>query len=171
MSRDIHIVEADSTNLTGEIAGDLSGMLVSVVRDGASIGFLSPLEKGEAESYWRQVPQEGVVLWIAQCDGKIAGSVQLHLALKPNALHRAEIGKLMVDPGFRRRGIAKQLMKVAEAKAKELGRSLLILDTREGDPSNLLYRQLGYNEAGSIPRFAKSSDGKLDGTVIYYKEL
>lgn len=79
--------------------------------------------------------------------------------------------ELMVDQQYRRNGIAKLLMETAESRARAEGRSLLVLDTRSGDPSNLLYRSLGYIEAGRIPKYAKSSDGNLDETTFYYKEI
>ena len=44
-----------------------------------------------------------------------------------------------------------------------------MLDTREGDPSNKLYKSLDYQEVGTIPGYAISPNGKLDATVIYYK--
>ena len=46
-----------------------------------------------------------------------------------------------------------------------------MLDTREGDPSEQLYRSLGWQFAGTIPRYAQSAGGALDGTAIYYKLL
>ncbi|QWU17266.1 Acetyltransferase (GNAT) family protein [Paenibacillus sophorae] len=150
---------------------ELAGLLTVVVEDGASVGFLPPLSEAEAVEYWRGVPGEGVILWAAWDEGGIAGSVQLHLALKPNGLHRAEIAKLMVHPERRRRGIARLLMETAEAYASADGRALLVLDTREGDPSNLLYQSLGYVEAGRIPGYARSADGELHETVFYYKKL
>lgn len=158
------------TVLEGLVLEELAALLTDVVEDGASIGFLPPLSREEARRYWLGVPEPGVHLWVALQDEKIVGTVQLQLAMKANGSHRAEIAKLMVHPDSRRNGIAKSLMLAAEERAVELGRSLLVLDTREGDPSNLLYRSLGYVEAGRIPRFARSADGRLDGTVIYYKE-
>nr|WP_223068371.1 GNAT family N-acetyltransferase [Paenibacillus caui] len=149
----------------------LSKLLIRVVEDGASIGFLPPLSDEEAAGYWKQVLEPGVHLWIAVQDGTIVGSVQLQLALKANGSHRAEVAKLMVDPDSRRKGIARLLMQTMEAKAKEEGRSLLVLDTRSGDPSNNLYRSLNYSEAGRIPRYARSANGDLDETVFYYKEF
>jgi ribosomal protein S18 acetylase RimI-like enzyme len=173
MKREIEMFQCESVQkiMEDKIIEDLSKLLISVVDDGASIGFLSPLGFVESEEYWRHVLQPGIILWGVKCDGKVVGSVQLHLSLKSNGLHRAEVCKLMVDPEYRRLGIGKQLMEAVEVKAKGMGRSLLVLDTRDGDPSNILYKQIGYIEAGKIPRYAKSSNGMLDGTVIYYKEL
>jgi len=98
--------------------------------------------------------------------------VQLAPAGKPNARHRAEVQKLLVLQAFRGQGIGKDLMRTVEAKALQLGRSLLVLDTRQGDPAETLYTRLGYVKAGVIPDYARapSSDG-LDPTVIFYKRI
>ena len=55
--------------------------------------------------------------------------------------------------------------------ARRLGRTTLVLDTREGDPSEALYAGVGWVRAGVIPRFAESAGGGLDGTALYYKLL
>ena len=62
-------------------------------------------------------------------------------------------------------------MQKAIDRAKQEGRSLLVLDTREKDPSNLFYASLGFAEAGRIPEYAESADGRLDASVFYYKKL
>ena len=150
----------------------LVDVLVACVDDGASIGFLPPLDPTEAEAYWLGVPKPGVVLLVAHDDaGAIVGTVQLHLESRPDGRHRAEVAKLMVHPRARRRGIARRLMHEAEAIARAEDRTLLVLDTRAGDPSNDLYRSLGWVEAGRIPGYAISATGSRDATVIYYKEL
>ncbi len=45
------------------------------------------------------------------------------------------------------------------------------VDTRQADSAEQLYRTLGYCEAGIIPAYARSADGTLDSTVIFYKTL
>jgi ribosomal protein S18 acetylase RimI-like enzyme len=149
----------------------LSELLVKVVDDGASIGFLPPMKLSEARQYWQTVLKPDVILFIAKINNEIVGTIQVHLCTKQNGLHRAEIAKLMTSPNARRKGVARSLMKVAEERAINEGRTLLVLDTREGDPSNLLYQSLCYIPAGKIPNFALSGEGELDTTVIYYKIL
>ena len=51
------------------------------------------------------------------------------------------------------------------------GRTLLVLDTREGDAANALYQSLGYQVAGRIPGFVRSADGHLDTAIFYFKVL
>ncbi|MGD9714600.1 MAG: N-acetyltransferase family protein [Thermomicrobiales bacterium] len=149
----------------------LADLLVSVVDAGASVGYLPPIDAGVARHYWQSVCKPDVVLFLAEVGGEIAGTVQLELASKANARHRAEVNRLLVHPSFRRRGIGRLLMEVLEREARTLGRTLLHLDTREGDPSNDFYRSQGWTEAGTIPLWAESATGSLDGTVFYYKVL
>jgi ribosomal protein S18 acetylase RimI-like enzyme len=155
----------------GQYEEELSSLLIQVVEDGASIGFLPPLNRSEANAYWESVESPEVILFAAHINGELAGSVQLHLCTKQNGRHRAEIAKLMTSPSYRRKGIGRLLMQAAEEQAKQEGRTLMVLDTREGDPSNLLYASMGYVEAGRIPGYAKSADGQLHATVFYYKGL
>lgn len=147
----------------------LSELLIQVVEDGASIGFLPPLKPSEATTYWQDVLSPEVILFVAKINNQIVGSVQLHLSTKQNGGHRAEIAKLMIHPNYRRNGIGRLLMLKAEERARQEGRSLLILDTREGDPSNHLYTSIGYIQAGKIPGYVKSANGELHATIVYYK--
>jgi ribosomal protein S18 acetylase RimI-like enzyme len=149
----------------------LASLLIAVVEDGASIGFLPPLCEDDSLSYWKGVLAPNVRLWVARHNGELVGTVQLHLSTPRNGTHRAEIAKLMVHPKSRRMGIARRLMAVAEQTAIQDNRSLIVLDTRAGDPSNTLYRSLGFLEAGRIPQYARSADGHLHETVFYYKLL
>lgn len=149
----------------------LSELLKLVVEEGASVGFLPPISQADAADYWQTVLTPEVVLLVANINNQIAGTVQLQLSGKQNGSHRAEIAKLMTLPNFRRNGIGRLLMKHAEEIAKQKNRTLIVLDTREGDPSNKLYTSLGYIQAGLIPNYAKSADGELAATIFYYKKL
>ena len=100
---------------------------------------------------------------------RLVGSVQLDLATRANGRHRAEVIRLMVHRAARRNGIGRALMQAVEAEARKRGRSTLVLDTRQGDPSESLYRQLGWSFVGAVPRYAQSADGTLHATAIYYK--
>jgi ribosomal protein S18 acetylase RimI-like enzyme len=159
-----------------EVEATLVGLLQDAVDAGASVGFLAPLRAGEARAYWRDVVaamREGRYrLLVARRDGgPPVGTVQLDLATRPNGPHRAEVAKLMVHRAARREGIGHALMRAVEAEARRLGRTTLVLDTREGDPSERLYRRLGWTFAGAIPRWAQSADGALDTTAFYYRLL
>lgn len=165
-----HVQIEELSSIEGSIK-DLSELLIQIVEGGASIGFLPPLQISEAMNYWEKVLDPDVILLVAIKNNKIIGTVQLHLCSKQNGQHRAEIAKLMTHPDYQRQGIAKLLMKAAEERAKQEGRPLMVLDTREGDPSNELYQSLGYIQAGQIPHYAMSANGAFDATVFYYKML
>lgn len=150
---------------------ELTELLIQVVDDGASIGFLPPVDLSDAMNYWEDVLNPSVILFVAKRNNRIVGSVQLHLCTKQNGIHRAEIAKLMTHPNYRRHGIGRLLMKSAEERAMREKRSLLILDTREGDPSNHLYASLDYIQVGRIPDYVKSVDGEFQATIYYYKTL
>ncbi|WP_349409964.1 GNAT family N-acetyltransferase [Pseudalkalibacillus sp. SCS-8] len=169
MNEEIVVEIIDKLNL--EELEQLSELLITVVHDGASIGFLPPIDEEDAKKYLYSVIEPTNLLLVAKIKNEIVGSVQLQLATKPNATHRSEVAKLMTHPKHRRKGIGLLLMNKAEELAREQNRSLMILDTREGDPSNLLYTSLNYTEAGRIPMYAKSANGELDTTVYYYKCL
>ncbi|MBL8212993.1 MAG: GNAT family N-acetyltransferase [Bryobacterales bacterium] len=158
-----------------ELVEPLSHLLWDAVDSGASIGFLPPVDPVESLRYWDSVRiavYEGSRVLLAYIeDDEMVGTVQLDLAMRKNALHRAEVMKLMVHRNGRRRGVATALMNEVEKVAREMGRTLLVLDTRRGDESEKLYRKLGYLEAGEIPRYARSADGTLHATVILFKEL
>lgn len=164
-------VKIEQLTTVGEHVDQLSELLIRVVEDGASIGFLPPLKHSDAATYWENAVSPEVTLFVAKMDNQIVGSIQLHICTKQNGRHRAEIAKLMTHPAYRRNGIGRLLMQKAEEKAKQEGKSLLVLDTREGDPSNHLYTSLGYIQAGWIPNYAKSANGELHATIFYYKSL
>ncbi len=150
---------------------DLTALLISCVAQGASLGFHAPLAADVARNWWAGVPRDGVILLVAEREGRIVGTVQLQPAESENGAHRGEVAKLLVDPSSRRQGIARALMMTLENEARAAGKTLLVLDTREGDPSNDLYRALGYREAGRIPGWARDAAGTLTSTVFWYKPL
>lgn len=156
---------------------ELGALLHACVHDGASIGFVLPYKEEDSEVFWSKkvlpaVQDGGLVLLIAHQSGRIAGSVQLDYDTPPNQPHRAEVRKLLVHPGFRRQGIAKALMAELDRLASQLGRSLIMLDTRTGDKAEPLYASLGYKTAGVIPGYCRDPiEDRLDSTTIMYKVL
>jgi acetyltransferase len=157
------------------LLNDLVELLTDSVESGASVGFLLPLSNHTIESYWHEVLQQiesrHRVLLIARDDKHIVGAVQLELASKPNALHRAEVQKLLVHTRNRNHGIAKMLMSEIEDIAHKLNRTLLVLDTLQGSDAEKLYGKWGYTRLGSIPNYARISDNTLQPTVVFYKVL
>jgi GNAT superfamily N-acetyltransferase len=150
-------------------------ILADCVQNGASVGFMLPLDYPELQKYWQGVATDlldgNLFLLIAKWQGEIAATAQLELATRPNGKHRAEIQKLLVHSHYRNKGIAKALMQKLEAIAAQNHRTTLILDTQTGSLAESLYPKLGWTACGQIPNFAYTPHGKLAGTTFFYKEL
>jgi ribosomal protein S18 acetylase RimI-like enzyme len=149
-------------------------LLIDAVDGGAAVGFVPPLSEGEAGAFWDKAMADlnhRTILVARDEVGRILGTVQLLPSLWPSMLHRAEITKLLVHSAHRRKGLGRALMLAAEAEAKRVGRTLLTLDARRGDPVVDLYGSLGFTEAGIIPRYARNGAGMLEDNVVFYKEL
>jgi ribosomal protein S18 acetylase RimI-like enzyme len=167
------VIEALDADATRREQGSLVALLRNVVDDGGSVGFLPPLSVEEAREYWESVAAAvkggGRLLWVARDGGgSIVGTVQLDLEKRANGNHRAELIKLMVHTSGRRRGVGRALMLAAQDEARRRGRTTLVLDTRQGDPSESLYRSMGWTFVGAIPRYARSANGELHATALYY---
>jgi ribosomal protein S18 acetylase RimI-like enzyme len=154
----------------------LAEILRACVREGASVGFVLPFGMDEARAYWREkvAPAHAGgsrLVLIAALGGDVAGTAQLDLDSMPSKRHHAEVSKVLVDPKFRRAGVARALMAEIERRASEDGRWLLTLDTA-GDAAEALYRSLGYKLAGEIPSYARDAfEARYDATRIMYKDL
>lgn len=152
----------------------LTALLINVVNQGASLGFLANIDQCKAESYWRDVSQalarHTILITVSDAD-QVLGAVQLVLCTKDNGQHRAEIQKLMVHSEHQGRGISSQLMQAAEIAARAAERYLLILDTEVGSPAELIYQHWGWQKAGEVPNYALDPQGRLHGTAYYYKAL
>ncbi len=102
-------------NLEPRVSSVLIEILQDSINSGASIGYLPPFPDSSAKEYWlgvlEKVKNNSSLLWVAKdAELGVVGTVQLELASKTNALHRAEVCKLLVHNKARRRGVARALM-------------------------------------------------------------
>jgi ribosomal protein S18 acetylase RimI-like enzyme len=169
-----HAIERLKPPVSEADLGALADLLVDAVTDGAAVSFIE-INPAQAEDWWRKLlsaPASGAIVLVARDAGGIVGSVQLHPSWAPNQPHRADVAKLIVHRRGRRRGVGRALMHAIEREAAGAGFRLLVLDTRRGDAADQLYRGLGWNVAGVIPRYALDTDGKTPhDTVVFFKEL
>jgi GNAT superfamily N-acetyltransferase len=156
---------------------ELSAILTDCVEGGASVGFMAPLARETADTFWRRVA-DGVeagerLLLIAEdaATGKGVGTVHLMLKLPENQPHRADVTKMLVRRSARGRGVGARLMLAAEKAAVDAGRTLLVLDTVTGGDAERLYTRLGWTRVGTIPDFALMPDGRPCDTTVFYKAL
>jgi len=166
-------------HLSGPEAGaaipPLCAVLADCVNDDASVGFMQPYGLRDAAPYWadvaRAVASDATLLFVAEVDGVILGTVQVGLAQMPNQPHRGDLKKLLVHRSARGKGLARLLMQAAEDEAALRGKTLLVLDTATGSPAEEIYPKLGWIRVGVIPDYALWPQGGLCATTIFYKRL
>ena len=172
------MIETLVAQVSAQDRADLIARLAACVDGGASMGFLAPLPRAEAEAYWDRIlaelPARWRVLWVARepHHRRIVGAAQLVFESRPNGRHRAEVQKVMVLPPARRQGIAASLMSALEVTARARGVTLLFLDTSEGrGGARAFYETLRYAYVGGIPGYALDPDGTPSQNAIFYKTL
>jgi len=158
----------------------LAEVLHANVHAGAAVSFVVPFSGEDALAFWQDQVLPAVLRG-ARCvviartgeeGDEIVGTVQLLIDTPPNQPHRAEVAKLLVHPKARRKGIGRALMIELERLARFHARTLLTLDTSNGDAAEPLYRSLGFVVAGVIPGYAlKALVREREATTIMYKDL
>jgi GNAT superfamily N-acetyltransferase len=154
--------------------GELADVLTDCVEGGASVSFMLPFGRSDAEKFFEKViasvARGETVLVAAMLDGRIIGTVQLGLDMPPNQPHRADIKKLLVHRAARKHGIGAALMARGEAEARARGRTLLVLDTASGDAERL-YARSGWQRVGIVPDYAMWPGGGFCDTTFFWKKL
>ena len=170
----IHIRPVLPTELEGT-APMLTSLLYQAVNGGSPLGFVPPLSALEAHNYWLSLAPElrdgSRLLLVAFTQQGPAGSAQLVLSTAPSGRHRAEIQKLFVASEVRGNGVGRALVTALHYAARRSHRSLIVLDTRRGDPAEAFYRRLGYREVGVIPGWTIGPQGERYDHVTLYHEL
>ena len=152
----------------------LADVLVDCVEGGASVSFMLPMTRDKALAFWRKVADgvargERVLLVAEDADG-IVGTVQVILDQPENQPHRADVAKMLVHRRGRRQGLGAAQMSAAEREAAREGKTLLVLDTAD-DTAARLYSRLGWQAAGTIPRYALLPAGGECATTYFYRSL
>jgi GNAT superfamily N-acetyltransferase len=153
----------------------LAAVTIDCVEGGASVGFMNPLSRDRAMSFWRwtahRVASGERAILVAEDEQGICGTVQLIMALPENQPHRADLTKLLVHRRARRQGVGTALMRAVEGVARENGKSLLLLDAVTDGDAARLYEKLGWVRVGDVPNFALMPDGARCSTTFYYRLL
>jgi GNAT superfamily N-acetyltransferase len=153
----------------------LADILIDCVEGGASVSFMAPFSRAEAEGFFEKTI-EGVargerILLGAFVESRLVGTVQIVTATPPNQPHRADVAKLLVRRSARGQGIAARLMLQAEAESRLAGKTLLVLDTVTGGDAERLYTRLGWTRVGVIPNYALFPDGRPCDTTVFWKDI
>jgi GNAT superfamily N-acetyltransferase len=152
----------------------LADLLIDCVEHGASVSFMSPLSLDKASAFWYRAAAATArgerALLVAEEAGGIIGTAQLILDLPENQPHRADLAKMLVHRRARRRGVGAAILRAAEQVARELGKSLLVLDTASADAERL-YARLGWVRVGVVPDYALLPQGGLCATTFFYRRI
>jgi GNAT superfamily N-acetyltransferase len=152
----------------------LADVLIDCVEGGASVSFMQPMTRAKALAFWRHVADGAArgerVLLVAEDARGIVGTVQLIVDQPENQPHRADVAKLLVHGRARRQGAGEALMRAVEREALACGKTLLVLDTADAAAARL-YARLGWQAAGTIPRYALMPAGGETPTTFYYRSL
>lgn len=152
----------------------LVDLLVDAVEAGAAVNFIWPMTRAKAEKWWDRAftSLSGRLIFVAELDGRIDGTVQLVMAPQENQPHRADLAKMLVHRRARRRGLGTALLRAAEDEARRLGRTLLTLDTESNGDGERLYARRGWIKFGEVPGYAFSNDMKTpEAASFFYKVL
>ena len=172
MSFRIRRLSADETL---RAAPALGAVLKDCVDGGASVSFMAGLTHDEATAFWARAAaaqaSDGRAVLAAEDEEGLFGVVQVIAAGTPNQPHRGDVAKMLVHRRGRRRGVAQALLAAAEDAGRDLGLTLLVLDTVTGGEAERLYARLGWERVGVIPNYALTPDGELCSTTYFYKPI
>jgi GNAT superfamily N-acetyltransferase len=108
------------------------------------------------------------LIFTAEAENRLDGTVQLILAPKENQVFRAELVKLLVHSRARRQGLGTALLLAAEDEAHRIGRTLLTLDTESGSTAERLYIRLGWTKYGEVPAYATKADNRSRAAASFF---
>jgi GNAT superfamily N-acetyltransferase len=101
---------------------------------------------------------ESLAAWVAERDGRICGHVALNAQASPGAMQVVRdahidvpigaVARLLVDPGFRRQGVAGELLQTVRAAALSQQRTPVIEVVDSSHAAIALYRSAGWVELG-----------------------
>ncbi len=154
----------------------LVDLLIDAVESGASVNFVWPMTREKAERWWEGALSSHArgerLIFAAESEGKLDGTVQLILAPQENQAFRADLAKLLVHSRARRRGLGEALVYAAENEARRIGRTLLTLDTEVGSAADRLYKRLGWTKFGEVPGYAMRADkSRREDVSFFFKQL
>jgi len=120
----------------------------------------NPWQKEITESYLKS---ENTVFFLALSANEPAGYISLSFVLDEGSVLNVAVKKT-----FRRRGIAKALLKAAKAFAKDNKLAFLSLEVRESNfPAIALYEGEGFRLAGKRPAYYEKP--KEDALIMQYE--
>ena len=162
------------TEFIGNDLAELCQATIDAITEGQGFNWIKPPARSTLEAYWRGVlliPDR--TLFIARLKGTIVGTLQL---IRPPSNNEAgafavEFGTFFIAPWARGHGLARSLMKDAEAKARAEGFTVLEVSVRaDRDAAIALAEGSGFKRWATKERYARV-DGKYLPGYYYVKYL
>lgn len=94
--------------------------------------FMPPLSHDKILASWTLWSEEVkagsrlIILQLSSDESEVAGVVSLNMPDTETGKHRSEVGRLLVSPDFRKRGMARELMRALEDVARDKGRWMVV---------------------------------------------
>jgi GNAT superfamily N-acetyltransferase len=113
-------------------------------------------------------PDGTLAAYVAEDGAAIVGHVLLVDAVSGGD---AEVSRLFASPGRRRGGVGTALLRRAERRATELGRTRLVLEVYDERAAATFYERAGWRRAGVQPADWALADGTLPLFAHYDRAL
>lgn len=91
--------------------------------------------------------------------------------LARTGVDETELLLLAVDPAHRRSGLGRALLNRFAAAAKSTGSNRLLLEMRDGNPAEQLYRAHGFTPIGRRPKYYRSIMGNRIDAITFALEI
>lgn len=128
-------------------------------------------EPAFGEAWNRRQVEDALLLGHCQYGLAMAGADCAGFYLARNGFGEVELLLLAVDPQHRRRGYARQLLEDLAAYARDRNAERLLLEMRDGNPAEHLYRQFGFEAVGARKNYYKLAEGQRGDAITFAKPL
>ena len=107
----------------------------------------------------------------ADIDGEVVGNLEIFFSRHPLTSHIANISTVVVNPKFRRRGIATKMIESALKIAEERKIEIVKIDVEaKNTPAVKLYAKSGFKEYGRLEH-GLIRNGKYDDLILLKRDL
>lgn len=165
---------ASRADITSAMKDSLVQLLKDAVDNNFSVGFMRDSTEADFDKFWSDeiaLCESENRLFLAVSENQVQGCVIVTREQRANGRHRGELRKLMVHSKAQGVGIGTKLEEAATSYARQIGLTLLYLDSATNFLVNGVYEKWGWSKSGEIPQFAKNPDGELVSTWFFYKLL
>ncbi len=151
-------------------AADLIVIQQQVVEEAISL-VDDELDTAESRSEELTKMREGSLYLVAEHEGHVIGSLELHRPPPSFLQHHASFG-IEIHRAFRGSGLGSALIRRAVEWGQHNGLEMIRLGVLDTNPrAKALYERLGFQQSGHIPNFVKRRDGTYVGDTQMYLML